>query len=214
MVLYGGLFGAFAFIVAKTIAPKNCPFGIFANQFYYSYPKKTMQKIDLQKVVSISYELSISAGSEDEQELLETTSAEDPMLFLFGESGLPERFEEELFGKIVGDDFDFVILPEHGYGDYSEDDVVMLPLEVFHVDGQLDTEVVQPGRTLPMNDGEGNVMRGTVLEVGQAGVLMDFNHPLAGKTLHFKGKVENIRPATTEEIDHGHVHGPGGHEHE
>jgi FKBP-type peptidyl-prolyl cis-trans isomerase SlyD len=181
--------------------------------FVTFHPKEFMQKIDLQKVVSISYELEISVGSEDEPELLETTTADDPMLFLFGESGLPERFEEELMGKTTGDTFDFVIPPEFGYGDYSEDDVVMLPLEVFEVDGKIDTEIVQPGRTLPMNDGEGNTLRGTVLEVGQAGILMDFNHPLAGKTLHFKGKVEDIRPATAEEIAHGHVHGPGGHQH-
>ncbi len=172
-----------------------------------------MQKIDLKTVVSISYELGISEGDQNEPVLIETTSAEDPMLFLFGESGLPERFEEELVGKQPGDAFDFVILPEFGYGDYSEDDVVMLPLEVFQVEGKLDREIVQPGRSLPMNDGEGNIVRGTVLEVGQTGVLMDFNHPLAGKTLHFKGKIEAVRPATPEEIEHGHVHGPGGHQH-
>jgi FKBP-type peptidyl-prolyl cis-trans isomerase SlyD len=172
-----------------------------------------MQKIDLKQVVAISYELGISEGDVNEPSMIETTSAEDPMLFLFGESGLPEQFEQELKGKTAGDTFDFVILPEYGYGAHSDDDVVMLPLEVFYVEGKLDREVVQPGRTLPMNDGEGNIVRGTVLEVGQTGVLMDFNHPLAGKTLHFKGKIESVRPATPEEIAHGHVHGPGGHQH-
>jgi FKBP-type peptidyl-prolyl cis-trans isomerase SlyD len=64
-----------------------------------------------------------------------------------------------------------------------------------------------------MTDEEGNMMRGRVVEVDNEGILMDFNHPLAGHNLFFEGKVENVREATEEELDHGHVHGEGGHQH-
>jgi FKBP-type peptidyl-prolyl cis-trans isomerase SlyD len=172
-----------------------------------------MEIIGLQKVVGVSYRLSVSEPGSDEPELIETTTDDEPMLFLFGESGLPERFEQELQGKQVGQRFNFTITPDQGYGEYHEDDVAMLPLDVFKVDGKIDPEVLQPGRSLPMSDDEGNVLRGLVLEITDTGVLMDFNHPLAGKTLHFDGKVASIRAATAEEVAHGHVHGPGGHQH-
>jgi FKBP-type peptidyl-prolyl cis-trans isomerase SlyD len=64
-----------------------------------------------------------------------------------------------------------------------------------------------------MNDGQGQTFQGKVKAVSLDTVTMDFNHPLAGKTLHFKGKIESLREAAPEEISHGHVHGPGGHHH-
>ena len=79
--------------------------------------------------------------------------------------------------------------------------------------GDMPKEELVEGAELPMNDNEGNRFYGTVLEVNPEDVLMDFNHPLAGETLFFSGKVEGIREATAEELDHGHVHGPGGHHH-
>jgi FKBP-type peptidyl-prolyl cis-trans isomerase SlyD len=64
-----------------------------------------------------------------------------------------------------------------------------------------------------MQDQDGNPMDGRVLEIGTETVKMDFNHPLAGEELHFKGEILEVREATAEELDHGHVHGPGGHHH-
>lgn len=78
---------------------------------------------------------------------------------------------------------------------------------------ELDTEMVAAGNFLPMVDDQGNQMQGLVVEVGSDFVVMDFNHPLAGKDLHFVGSVLEIREASAEEIAHGHVHGPGGHHH-
>lgn len=171
-----------------------------------------METIGKNKVVAISYELRVS-DADEEQVLVEQVGGDEPMLFLFGESGLPERFEENLRGMQQGDNFEFSIGVEEGYGEYSEEDVIMLPLDVFKIDGEIDEEVLQPGRILPMADQEGNMMRGQVVEVTDEGVLMDFNHPLAGRHMHFKGRVEQVRPATSEEIAHGHVHGHGGHQH-
>ncbi|MDX5444134.1 MAG: peptidylprolyl isomerase, partial [Hymenobacteraceae bacterium] len=90
---------------------------------------------------------------------------------------------------------------------------VPLPKHIFEVDGEINDEMLQPGNFIPMADQEGNQLQGQVVEVTDEAVIMDFNHPLAGKDMFFKGKVEKVREATQEEIDHGHVHGEGGHHH-
>jgi len=80
-------------------------------------------------------------------------------------------------------------------------------------DGEIDHEMLVPGRTIPMRDEEGRQLLGTVAEVQENQVIMDFNHPMAGIDLYFTGSIESVRSATSEEIDHGHVHGEGGHHH-
>jgi FKBP-type peptidyl-prolyl cis-trans isomerase SlyD len=87
------------------------------------------------------------------------------------------------------------------------------PMNVFEVEGKVDTEVVKVGAMLPMQDQNGNPMHGVILEMKETAVKMDFNHVLAGKDLHFTGKILDVREASAEELEHGHVHGPGGHEH-
>ena len=80
------------------------------------------------------------------------------------------------------------------------------------VEGKL-AEMVTPGAFVPMNDQEGNPMQGLVLEIGDETIKMDFNHPMAGLDLFFTGQILDVREATPEELDHGHVHGEGGHHH-
>ena len=69
------------------------------------------------------------------------------------------------------------------------------------------------GNVIPMQDQNGNPLRGTVKEIADTTVKMDFNHTLAGQELHFTGQIVDLREGTEEEISHGHVHGPGGHQH-
>jgi FKBP-type peptidyl-prolyl cis-trans isomerase SlyD len=90
--------------------------------------------------------------------------------------------------------------------------VVDLPLNIFE-GPDVPADILSVGATLPMQDQDGNPMDGRVLEIGAETVKMDFNHPLAGEELHFKGEILEVREATAEELDHGHVHGPGGHHH-
>jgi FKBP-type peptidyl-prolyl cis-trans isomerase SlyD len=92
--------------------------------------------------------------------------------------------------------------------------IAMIPLNVFVEDGgDLDTNIFKVGAIVPMSDSDGNHLRGTIMEVTPEYIKMDFNHPLAGTHLHFSGEILSIRAATQDEIDHGHVHGPGGHHH-
>lgn len=165
-----------------------------------------------QKVVSITYDLSVT--DENQQKVLvESAEAGEPMVFLFGYSGLPEEFENQLQGKNTGDAFNFSLTPEQAYGDYDEQAIVEIPKQVFEIDGQLDTQMLEPGNFLPMADNEGNQMQAKVVEVGPENVMMDFNHPLAGMVMHFDGKIQDVRDATPDELTHGHAHGAGGHQH-
>jgi FKBP-type peptidyl-prolyl cis-trans isomerase SlyD len=166
------------------------------------------------KVVSLSYELEVDDEMTGKRMLADKSEEGHPLVFIFGNGQLLERFEDNIREMKAGDTFAFSIPPDEGYGDYDDDSVVSLPLEVFRVNGELDMAMLQPGNMLPMADQDGNPMQGRVVEVTEREVLMDFNHPLAGLELHFKGQVLNVREATEIELSHGHVHGEGGVEHD
>lgn len=166
--------------------------------------------IEKNSVVSVNYLLSLKETGEK----VEETSKENPFVFIFGTGGLLEDFEGNLQGKKIGDSFDFFVDHKRGYGVRDEQHLVMIPIEAFlGEDGTFDKENVKVGVTLPMTDNEGNRLYGMVMEITPENVKMDFNHPLAGKDLHFKGEVLEIRKATEDELAHGHVHGEHGHHH-
>jgi FKBP-type peptidyl-prolyl cis-trans isomerase SlyD len=164
-------------------------------------------------VVSLMYELYV--GSENEEfEIVEIAGEDTPMFFLFGMSGLPEEFEQKLEGMEVGSEFDFVLDSQQGYGEYSEEDIAEFPLEMFKIeDGEIPDGLLEIGNFIPFNNEEDSKLTGRVHEVNDEVVLIDFNHPLAGKTMKFNGKILSIREATSEELEHGHVHGEGGVQH-
>ena len=164
------------------------------------------------KAVSVNYHLTGKLG-DGAEELIEQTSVEKPFVFLYGTGGILEDFEKNLNGKKAGDTFDFHIKADKAYGTHNPEYVAEIPKEAFHVDGKFDSERVIAGAELPMLDSEGHQMHGLVVEVSDIHVVMDFNHPLAGYDLHFAGSILEVRDATPEELDHGHVHGPHGHHH-
>lgn len=161
-------------------------------------------------VVSLNYKLSDHKTGEK----IEETSTENPMVFLYGVGAIIPEFEENIYGKKVGDSFEFVIKSENAYGKADENQVAMIPLDVFHdPEGNFNPDHFPVGSLVPMSDNEGNNLRGRVVEVTPELIKMDFNHPLAGTDLHFIGEVLAIREASQDEIDHGHVHGEHGHHH-
>lgn len=160
-------------------------------------------------VVAISYTLK-EKGSET---IIEKVEATDPFIFLFGAGNLLEKFEENLKGKMKGDNFDFILNAPDAYGVLEAEAIVDVPIEVFMSNGKLMEDIVIPGKQVRLVDQQGNPLTGIVLERGLDKIKIDFNHPMAGKDLHFVGQVVEIRPATEEELAHGHVHGPGGHHH-
>ena len=144
-------------------------------------------KITANKFVAVTYDLNVGEG--EERELMEKAVAEAPLKFIFGTGAMLPAFEDALKGLEVGDKFDFSIAPADAYGEYVEDHVLDLPKNIFEVEGKFDSEIIKEGNTVPMMDSNGNRLNGSVLEVKDDVVVMDFNHPLAGETLHFSGEV-------------------------
>jgi FKBP-type peptidyl-prolyl cis-trans isomerase SlyD len=161
---------------------------------------KKIMKISEEKMVSLSYDLTV-INEEGEKELKERATKTNPLIFLFGMGMMLDAFEKNIEGLSVGDKFSFVLTPEEAYGDYVEAHVVELPKILFEVDGKFDSERVTEGQTLPMMDAQGTRMVGSVLEIKPDVVVMDFNHPLAGETLHFDGEVIDVHEPTEEEIN-------------
>ncbi len=154
-------------------------------------------------VVSIIYELRNGSG---EGEIVEALNNGNPLTFLFGTGGLLPKFEENLTGLTTGDHFEFLLQSVDAYGPVIESAVVDVPKSVFVIDGEIDENLLQIGTTVPMMDAEGRRLNGKVIAVEGDAVKMDFNHPMAGNDLHFKGQVTDVRRATEEEMTHGHVH--------
>ena len=156
-------------------------------------------KISANKLVSAAYELFVDDES-GELELMERATNETPLKFVFGVGMMLPKFEENLFGLVAGDKFEFTINNEDAYGQYDDEHVIKLERSVFEIDGKLDETVVFEGNVVPLMDNEGNRLNAQVVEVTGSHVTVDLNHPLAGETLHFKGSVLEVREPSEEEL--------------
>jgi len=154
------------------------------------------------KVVSIDYTLT-----NDQGEVLDSSSDKDPLAYIHGGGGLIVGLEKELEGKAKGEKLIAIIAPEEAYGVFSEEMIQEVPMENFH-----DPKEVKEGVQFQI-EVEGNMHIATITAVGEKTATVDMNHPLAGETLHFDVEVMDVRDATAEEMEHGHVHGAGGHHH-
>jgi FKBP-type peptidyl-prolyl cis-trans isomerase SlyD len=160
--------------------------------------------ISKDKVVSVIYELRIT---KKEDEIVEKVTEQKPLTFLLGRGNLLPKFETNLTGLKVGEPFDFVVGSLEAYGQILQEAILDLPKSVFVNEDKIDESLFFIGNVIPMMDKEGNRFSGKVIELADSTVKMDFNHPLAGEDLHFKGQVIDVREATQEELTHGHIHG-------
>ena len=164
------------------------------------------------RFMSISYSLYID--EEGEKRLVEETKSGQPFQFISGFGIALDAFEQQLTPLEVGAEFDFALTKDQAYGDYRDDMRLELEREVFSINGHFDHEHVYQDAIIPLQNEEGNRFYGRVVEVGEDKVKIDLNHPLAGETLYFKGKVLENREATEGEISHLMKHltgGCGGH---
>jgi FKBP-type peptidyl-prolyl cis-trans isomerase SlyD len=157
-------------------------------------------KIEKNKVVVLSYELEV------EGKVVDAATQDNPLDYIQGMHMLIPRFEDELEGLEEGAVFSFTIQPEEGYGSYDEKRRILLPKSAFTIQGEVREDLMEIGRILPMVGADGSIVNATVVEVKEEGVTMDFNHPMAGKVLNFKGKVLSVRDATEKELTEG-LHG-------
>jgi len=164
-------------------------------------------KIEPQHVVSLTYDLYVN-NEQGNEELVESATEEQPLTFLFGAGQMLPKFEENLNPLSTGDNYDFKLTAADAYGEYDDEAVANLPKQMF--EGQ---DMPEIGNILPLQDNNGNRFQGQVVSVAEDAILVDLNHPMAGQALHFKGVILNVRPATPEELSHGHAHGPDGHHH-
>lgn len=144
--------------------------------------------------------------------LEEETTAQEPFRYLSGFSMTLEKFEQETVNLNVGDTFDFTLSKDEAYGDYFDERVLMLSKDMFCIDGKFDSQNIQVDALVPLQNEEGQRFLGHVLEITDTQVKMDLNHPLAGKTLNFKGTVVEKIEATPQEIQAmiAHLAGEGG----
>jgi FKBP-type peptidyl-prolyl cis-trans isomerase SlyD len=150
------------------------------------------------KYITVAYKLYVMQNGQ--KELVEEATVEHPFQFISGMGAVLERFEGELTPLKAGDKFDFTIPYAEGYGEYYAEGVRTVAKEMFTIDGVFDAERIYEGAVIPLQDNEGHHFYATVVEVTDADVTVDLNHPHAGKDLTFVGEVVTSRPATNEEI--------------
>lgn len=155
-----------------------------------------------QTVVSFHYNLIDSEGH-----AIETTRDGEPTLCLLGANNMLPGLEQAMLGKSVGDVFSVTLTPERAYGLRDENRKDRISLKYLKHEGKL-----IPGKIVRINSNDG-VKTATIIKVGKFNADVDLNHPLAGQHITFEVEIMAIRPAAQEEIDHGHAHGVGGHQH-
>lgn len=166
--------------------------------------------IEQNKVVAVHYTLNEGTA---EGQLVESTQGGEPLAFIYGVGMMIPAFEANLAGLTIGDTFAFGIPAAEAYGVYDETALVEVPKQIFEHEGKIPDGLLEVGNVLPLQDQEGNRLQGMVAHVGLETVKLDFNHPMAGVDLFFTGHVESVREAEPSELEHGHVHGAGGHHH-
>ncbi len=192
-------------------APKKLVTQLEYTEFSFGPLRKQYKMIaGKDKVVTLLYQLRKDSKAGD---LIEETPKEKPFVFLFGIGQLLPEFEQNLNGLKSGDNFSFGITSENGYGNVNPEAIVDLDKNIFVIDGKLAEDLLVVDKVITMRNEEGQPMNARIVEVKEEHVKVDFNHPMAGINLHFTGEVMEVREATAEELDHGHVHGPGGHHH-
>ena len=162
--------------------------------------------IENNNVVTLNYILHTTEEN-GEKTFVEQTTTENPLTFLYGVGMMLPKFEENIAGLNEGDKTSFDLAAADAYGERDDKAIAQLPADMFQ-----ETGLPPVGEVLPLQDNQGNQFRAVVVEVTPEAVIADLNHPMAGKSLSFEIEVLNVRPATEEELSHGHAHGVDGTE--
>lgn len=150
------------------------------------------------RYIAVAYKLYTVNG--DQVELIEEAPADKPFNFISGFGTTIDAFEREVAPLNQGDSFNFTLLPTEAYGEHLSERVLDLEKEIFSVNGHFDHENIFVDAIVPLQNEDGHRFNGRVLEITDNIVKMDLNHPLAGKTLNFKGEIVETREASKEEI--------------
>jgi FKBP-type peptidyl-prolyl cis-trans isomerase SlyD len=159
-------------------------------------------KVSKDSVVALEYRLHLGDG-----QVVDESAPGQPLSYLHGRGQIVPGLEGQLEGMAAGESKKVVVAPSQAYGEHDQRGLQTVPRAMFPPNAQL-----QAGMSVSAQTEGGDVIPITIREVKGDQVVVDLNHPLAGKTLHFDVTVREVRQATDEELQHGHAHGPG-HEH-
>ena len=160
-------------------------------------------QVSEQKVVTMNYEVA-----DDQGQLIDRSEEGDPLAYIHGNGQLIPGLETALEGRSKGDKVAVHVTPEQGYGERDEEGVQTVARNQFD-----DSVEIEVGMQFEAQDDDEGHQIVTVVAVDGENITLDTNHPLAGKNLRFKVEILDVRDASAEELSHGHVHGPGGHDH-
>ena len=160
-------------------------------------------QVSEQKVVTMNYEVA-----DDQGQLIDRSEEGGPLAYIHGNGQLIPGLETALEGRGKGDKIAVHVPPEQGYGERDEEGVQTVARNQFD-----DSVEIEVGMQFEAQDEDEGHQIVTVVAVDGENITLDTNHPLAGKNLRFEVEILDVRDASTEELSHGHVHGPGGHDH-
>jgi len=160
-------------------------------------------KIQKNSAVSFHYSLTDDHGNS-----IDSSEGKEPLAYLHGADNIIPGLEKALEGKSVGDALTVAVTAAEGYGEMQKELIQEVPSSAFQ-----GVDSIEVGMQFEAQTGQGGTVPVTVTAVTEDTVTVDGNHPLAGKNLNFDVSIEEVRDATEEELEHGHVHGPGGHQH-
>lgn len=150
------------------------------------------------KYIAVAYKLYTNENGAEN--MVEEATEQTPFQFLSGFGLALESFEKAVVDLQKGEAFDFLLSKEEAFGEHEAERVLNLDREMFCINGKLDTEHIFEGAVIPLQNEAGQKFPATVVEIGDEKVTVDLNHPFAGKSLHFVGKVLESREATNDEI--------------
>jgi len=149
----------------------------------------------MNQVVSMVYELKVNG------EVIDSCDESDPLQFIQGLGHIIPGLEREIEGMAIGDSKHVLVAAADGYGEFDPEQIVEMPKDEFPEDFTL-----EPDMEVTFEDEDGTELTAFVEEINLDTVTFNFNHPLAGDDLEFEVKITGLRPATEEELEHGHVH--------
>ncbi len=158
--------------------------------------QKKTTKVEDDVVVGLDYTLTVDG------QVIDSTKNEDPLQYIQGHQNIIPGLEQALYGMQVGQSKEVTVEAKNAYGEQNPEAMIEVPRSEFPPEIPL-----EPGVQLQVRDTAGQVQDARIEKVGDDTITLNFNHPLAGKDLHFDVTIASLRPATEEELEHGHVHG-------
>lgn len=153
--------------------------------------------VEENRIITISYELREGDIS---GHVMEVMSMAYPFIFFYKSGGILDSFQEQLRGLENGSPFEFTLSAEEAYGQRTDEQIAEVPIERFVVDDEMADSIRDVGEYVAITDDEGKTQNGKVIQKTATHVKVDLNHAMAGKQLHFKGRILSVRKATADEI--------------